>query len=219
MEENKYIKSVHFYGRIWTVLAILVLIAVPTAISTYNNAWPSLSDILKGLAPVAMLFYPSGIIEVLTFSPLLGSGGTYLSFVTGNISNLKLPCALSSMETAGVTAQSEEGEVISTISIAASSIVTTLIITLFVVLFKPLLPYVTDPESVFAPAFQQVLPALFGALGVSYFSKHLKISVIPLAAIVIVLLISGKIASGILIPIGVVVALASTHIMYKKGKL
>ena len=44
----------------------------------------------------------------------------YLSFVTGNISNLKLPCALAALEQAGLKANSEEGEVVSTIAIAVS---------------------------------------------------------------------------------------------------
>ena len=171
---------------------------------------------LEGLLPVAMLFYPSAIIEVLTYGPMLGSGGTYLSFVTGNISNLKLPCALNAMENAQVRATSEEGDVISTISIATSSIVTTLIIALGVVVFSPILPYITDPNSAFAPAFQQVVPALFGALGATYFAKHWKISILPIAAVLIVLLFAGNTAIGVLIPVGVVVSLLGAHLMYKK---
>lgn len=136
--------------------------------------WPKATKVLEGLLPVAMLFYPSAIIEVLTYGPMLGSGGTYLSFVTGNISNLKLPCALNSMENAKVRATSEEGDVISTISIATSSIVTTLIIALGVVAFSPILPYITDPNSAFAPAFQQVVPALFGCAGRNLFCKTLE---------------------------------------------
>ena len=120
MKNRSYEDSVHFYGRIWTVTALFVMFCIPISICIY-------------LLPVAMLFYPSAIIEVLTYGPMLGSGGTYLSFVTGNISNLKLPCALNSMENAKVRATSEEGDVISTISIATSSIVTTLIIALGVV--------------------------------------------------------------------------------------
>ena len=78
-------------------------------------------------------------------------------------------------------------------------------------------PYITAEDSPLTPAFNQVVPALFGALGISYFRKHWKISIIPLAVIVIVLLINGSVGSGVLIPIGVVVALLSTHLLYKKG--
>lgn len=145
MKNRSYEDSVHFYGRIWTVTALFVMFCIPISICIYFNVWPKATKVLEGLLPVAMLFYPSAIIEVLTYGPMLGSGGTYLSFVTGNISNLKLPCALNSMENAKVRATSEEGDVISTISIATSSIVTTLIIALGVVAFSPVLPYITDP--------------------------------------------------------------------------
>ena len=181
--------------------------------------WPAGSYVFKGLLPVAMLFYPSAIIEVITYTPLLGAGGTYLSFVTGNITNLKLPCGLNAMENAGVRANSEAGEVISTVAIATSSIVTTIVIAVGVVVFSPVLPYLTDENSVFAPAFQQVVPALFGALGISYFMKHWKIGIVPIATIVIVLLFKGTLATGVLIPIGVVISMLAAHLMFKKGWL
>ena len=208
-KKRSYSDSVHFYGIIWDIAALLVFMMIPVSICLHLNVWPEAKYILKGLLPVAMIFYPSAVIEVLTYTPLLGAGGTYLGFVTGNITNLKLPCGLNAMENAGVRANSEEGEVVSTIAIATSSIVTTVIIALGVLVFSPLLPYIT--------AFNQVVPALFGALGISYFRKHWKISIIPLAVIVLVLLINGSVGSGVLIPIGVVVALLSTHLLYKKG--
>ena len=82
--------------------------------------------------------------------------------------------------------------------------------------FSPILPYITDPDSPFAPAFQQVVPALFGALGATYFAKHWKISILPIAVVLIVLLFAGNTAIGVLIPVGVVVSLIGAHIMYKK---
>ena len=205
MKNRSYEDSVHFYGRIWTVTALFVMFCIPISICIYFNVWPKATKVLEGLLPVAMLFYPSAIIEVLTYGPMLGSGG-----------NLKLPCALNSMENAKVRATSEEGDVISTISIATSSIVTTLIIALGVVAFSPILPYITDPNSAFAPAFQQVVPALFGALGATYFAKHWKISILPIAVVLIVLLFAGNTAIGVLIPVGVVVSLLGAHLMYKK---
>lgn len=109
---------------------------------------------------------------------MLGAGGSYLSFVTGNISNLKLPCALDAMERAGVKSNSEEGEVISTIAIAVSSIVTTLIILVGVVLIIPLTPLLSSP--ILAPAFSQILPALFGGLAVVFVSKNFRLALAPL---------------------------------------
>ena len=165
-----YNNSVHFYGRIWTVLAIITLISIPILISAHFGVHPEIKYIIKGLLPVAALFYPTAVIEVLTYTPMLGAGATYLSFVTGNITNLKMPCGLNALETNNVSITSDEGEVIATIAVGVSAIVTTLIIAIGVVIFTPILPKITQNETL-APAFQQVTTALFGALGISYFLK------------------------------------------------
>ncbi|MGN1420430.1 MAG: hypothetical protein ACI4XC_02805 [Eubacterium sp.] len=214
---NEYNNKTHLYGRFWVITALFGFIMIPVAISAHLNAFPSASVVLKGLAPIAMLFYPTAVIEVMTYTPLLGSGATYVSFITGNINNLKLPCVLSSLSSANVRSNSDEGEIISTIAACTSSIVTTIIVAAGVLLFSPVLPYITDKSSPFAPAFSQVVPALFGALGMSYFAKHFKLSVVPIAAICLLLMFKGDLAVGVLIPVGVVVSMLSAHIMFKKG--
>lgn len=216
---EKYISKTHTYGKIWILVTLLIFLAVPALICYHLGVSPKLGMIGKGLATVALVFYPTAVLELVTYSPLLGTGGTYLGFVTGNITNLKLPVALSAMENAKVEPNTEKGEVISTISIAVSSIVTTVIIAVSVLAFFPVLHNITDPSSAFAPAFQQVTPALFGALCASYLAKHWKISILPITVLVIILIFSGKLGTGVLIPIGVVVSLAGTHLMYKKGWL
>lgn len=217
--DSKYINKTHTYGKIWIVVTLLIFLSIPALICYHLGVSPKLEMVAKGLATVALVFYPTAILEVLTYSPLLGTGGTYLGFVTGNITNLKLPVALNSMESAKVEPNSEKGEVISTISIAISSIVTTIIIAVCVLAFYPVLHNITDPDSVFAPAFQQVTPALFGALCASYLLKHWKISILPIAVLTIILLFKGTLGTGVLIPIGVVVSLIGAHLMYKKGWL
>lgn len=217
MKKRDYGESVHFYGIIWDIAALLLFIMLPVSICAHLGVWPEGSYVIKGLLPVALLFYPTAIIEVVTYTPLLGAGGTYLSFVTGNITNLKLPCGLNAMENAGVRANSEEGEVISTISIAVSAIVTTVIIAVGVIVFSPVLPHLTADDSIFKPAFNQVVPALFGALGISYFMKHWRIAIVPIVFIVGLLCISGTLATGVLIPVGVVISMLGAHIFYKLG--
>ena len=153
-------------------------------------------------------------------TPMLGAGGSYLSFVTGNISNLKLPVALNALEQADVKASSEEGEVISTISIAVSSIVTTIIIIIGVLLIRPLTPVLNAP--VLAPAFAQMVPALFGALGVVFIAKNVKIAVAPLILMLILFIAVPALNAGtvgIMVPVGVLFTLGVSRLMYKKGML
>lgn len=218
---SDYMNRTHTWGRIWTVCALIVFLCVPLAMSVYLKAWPTASYFFKGLASVAVIFYPTAIIEVISYSPLLGAGGTYLSFVTGNITNLKLPCTMSALDTSGYSVTSEEGEVISTLAVATSSIVTTIIIAVCVALMSVtgFIQKLTSPSSAFYPAFQQILPCLFGAIGATYFVKHYKLVIAPLSAVLILLLINGGIQVGILIPVSVAAALAATQFMYKKGWL
>lgn len=205
------------YGKIWIWTAALVITLVPVAICLAYNAWPEAKNVFAGLLGVAPLFWTVGVIEVITYTPMLGVGGTYLGFVTGNITSIKAPAALTAMENLGVKADSEEGEVVSTIAIATSSIVTTLIIALGVALLTVIAPVLNSP--VLAPAFENILPALFGGLGVVYISKNPKLSVAPLVFMIAIFLIFPSLASavGVLVPVGIIISLAAGRIMYKKG--
>ena len=215
-----YMESVHRYGRIWGILVGAVLLCVPILFSVIFGILPNGEILLKGVLATAPMYWAVGIVEIFTYVPMLGAGGTYLSFVTGNISNLKLPCAIDAMERANVKASSEEGEVISTIAIAVSSIVTTLIILIGVIAIVPLTPLLESP--VLVPAFDMILPALFGGLAVVFISKNLKLSIAPvILMLVLFIFVPALNAStvGIMVPVGVLFTVAVARILYKKGVL
>ncbi|MBO7310071.1 MAG: hypothetical protein J6U86_01615 [Clostridia bacterium] len=215
-----YIDSVHRDGRIWGIIVGGVIIAFPIVLSIIFGAFPNLSILAKGLLATAPMYWAVGIIEIFTYVPMLGAGGTYLSFVTGNISNLKLPCAIDAMERANVKSNSEEGEVISTISIAISSIVTTLIIIVGVICIVPLTPVLESP--VLEPAFDMILPALFGGLAVVFISKNLKLSIAPVVLMLALFIFVPALNAstvGIMVPVGVIFTVIVARILYKKGIL
>lgn len=216
---RSYNDSMHVTGTIWNYVIMLALFAVPFLISVHNAVTVSPDAVFKGLIKVIPLFWATAVIEIVAYVPLLGTGGMYLSFTTGNISNLKLPCALAAMDTAKTKPGSEEAEVITTIAIAASSITCTLVLLIFVLPLRALLPVITAKDSVFAPALRQVLPALFGALGASYYVKHWKISIFPLAVMTLVLVFLGTMTAGNLIFPGVIVSIIGCLVLYKLGKL
>ena len=213
-----YMDKVHTWGRIWCIASLIFFLSIPLAISLHLGVWPKADILGKGLASIAF-FFATGIIEVVAYSPMLGAGGTYLSFVTGNIMNLKMPCALNALENAKVKANTEEGEVITTIAISASIIVTTLVIAVFVIIFALNPGFSTLMSSdTFAPAFQQVTYTIFGSLAATYFVKHWKISIFPIAAITLLLLFVDP-GIGVLIPVGVVLSMLGAHVMYKLKKV
>ena len=217
-KEISYLESVHRYGRIWgwTILGLVVLF--PTILCLIFSVVPEWNALLNGLLATIPVYWTVGVIEIFTYVPMLGAGGSYLSFITGNISNLKLPVAIGAMETAGYKSNSEEGEIISTISIAVSSIVTTAIIILGVILIVPLTPILES--EILKPAFDQVIPALFGGLAVVFISKNWKLSIGPIIFMLILFIFVPALDSstvGIMVPIGVVLTIVLARILYKKG--
>jgi hypothetical protein len=218
-KQRSYLDSIHFTGRIWMAAALLALLMVPIAISIYYNAWPVFGVFMMGFMGIAPTFWPVGMIETFTYVPMLGAGGSYLAFVTGNLTNLKVPCAVNAMDAAKVKPGTEEGDVISTIAIAVSSIVTTLIITAGVFMLTQIRPILEAP--VLQPAFANILPALFGALGIALISRNWKVAITPIVFMLILFLSVPALAGvgPVLVPVGVLVAIGASRLMYKKGWL
>ena len=215
-----YLESVHRDGRVWGIVLCALLLAFPLVVGLIFNAVPEWSALAKGLFATLPMYWAVGIIEIFTYVPMLGAGGTYLSFVTGNISNLKLPCAVDAMERADVKPSSEEGEIISTIAIAVSSIVTTIIIIVGVILIAPLTPILNSP--VLKPAFDMILPALFGGLAVVFISKNAKLSIAPIILMLVLFICVPALNAGtvgIMVPVGVLFTVGVARFMYKKGML
>ena len=221
MKKNlSYIDSVHRDGRIWNISVMILLMLFPLTVAFLFGTSPDWGALIVGLLSTAPMYWAVGIIETITFTPMLGAGGAYLSFVTGNISNLKLPCAINALEQNEVSASSEEGEIISTIAIATSSIVTTLIIIIGVICIVPLTPILEAP--VLEPAFAQMLPALFGGLGVAFVSKNWKIAIAPVVLMLILFIFIPALNAGtvgIMVPVSVLFTIAVSRVLYKRGVL
>ena len=221
MKKNlSYMDSVHRDGRIWNISVMILLLAFPVTVAILFGAAPDWGALGVGLLATVPMYWAVGAIETVTFVPMLGAGGSYLSFVTGNITNLKLPCALNALEQNEVTANSEEGEVISTIAIATSSIVTTLIIIIGVICIVPLTPVLQNPA--LQPAFEQILPALFGGLGVAFVSKNWRLALAPIGLMLVLFIFVPALNAGtvgIMVPVSVVFTIVISRILFKRGVL
>lgn len=216
---NQFNKQMHRIGKLMLITAVVLLLAVPFLMGAIYGVGPELKGFLSGFIKVGIVYIPVGIVEFLVFSPMLGVGGSYLTFLTGNVANLKIPCAMNARDIAKTTVGTAENEIISTLSVAASSLVTMLVIFFGVLLLAPLTPILQNP--VLTPAFDTVVPALFGALALKYFRKSMKIAAIPLLSMTLLcVLVPAAISqtSILLIPAGAM-ALAIGFILFKKGKL
>ena len=184
LEEEKkalfeaYNKSTHFFGRIASVITLVLLLGVPFVIGGYLGSSPDLKAAGSGFLAIGLVWFVSCIAEWLVYTPMLGAGGGYLAFITGNLINMKIPCAVNARDIVGVKAGTPENEIISTLSIATSSLVTILVLAVGVALLIPLQPLLQSP--ILAPAFDNVVPALFGAMAYKYFRRNLNIAAAPL---------------------------------------
>lgn len=216
---DEFNKGLHRIGKAMMVLTIILLTGVPFLIAIMNQVTIDGKGFLAGMINIGFLYIAISVVEFLIYTPMLGVGGSYLAFVTGNVTNMKIPCAMNARDIAGTEVGTPENEIFSTISVATSAIVTMLVIVVGVILLIPLQPVLQS--EVLAPAFDYVVPALFGALGLKYFAKSPKIAVVPVILIsLICIFVPSMISqtSTLLIPSGGL-ALLIGFLLFKKGKI
>ena len=215
---EKYSKTTHFIGRLVSAITVIMLVGAPFLIGKYLGAMPDLGAVGKAFFSVGLVWTVSSVAEFLIYTPMLGSGGGYLAFITGNLINMKIPCAVTARDMVGAKSGTKENEIISTLSIATSSLVTILVLAVGVLALTPLQPVLQSPT--LQPAFDNVVPALFGAMAYKYYRKNLNIAVAPLVVMsVLFMLVPSLVGSTsfMIIPAGAI-AIGISYFIYKKGK-
>ena len=218
-ETEIFDNKMHTYGRISTSIIMFMLVLVPFVMSLVFDININVKAAIGASIGICTLFLPASLVEVITYAPMLGTGATYLAFITGNLTNLKIPCCMNARNIVGTEFGTKENEIVSTISVSVSSIVTCLVIAIGVLIMKPLEPIINSPQ--LQPAFSTVVPALFGALGYQYIKQMPKVAILPF------LITSGlsyfipNLASQIviLIAISAITSMIIARILYKKGRL
>lgn len=214
---EKYIARTHLLGRIVSIIAAFALLGAPFLMGSYLGAMPDLKAVAKGYMAVGLVWTVSSVVEFLVYTPMLGSGGSYLAFITGNLINMKIPCAVNARDIVGVKTGTAENEIISTLSIAASSLVTIVVLALGVLLLQPLQP-VLQSEAL-QPAFSNVVAALFGAMAYKYFRRNMKIAILPLILMSLLFIIVPSLTgstSFMIIPSGAL-AIGIAWYFFRKG--
>ncbi len=224
MENNRnakwaaYTRGTHRIGRICTVITLILLVGAPFLMGTYLGALPDLGAVAKAFLAVGLVWTVSSVVEFLIYTPMLGAGGGYLAFITGNLINMKIPCAVNARDIVGAKTGTPENEIISTLSIATSSLVTILVLALGVLLLTPLQP-ILQSEAL-QPAFENVVPALFGAMAYKYYRNHMNVAVAPLVLMsALFILVPSLISSTsmMIIPSGAL-AIGIAWLLYRKQK-
>jgi len=221
-EKNKlfeaYNRRTHVYGRICCAAALLLLLAAPFVMGAVLGAMPDMSAFLKGFLAIGVVYLVSCVAEFLIYTPMLGAGGSYLAFITGNLINMKIPCAVTARDIVGAKTGTAENEIISTLSIATSSLVTILVLALGVLLLQPLQP-VLQSEAL-QPAFENVVPALFGAMAYKYYRRNMRVAAFPLVAMSVLFAVVPSLQGSVsfmIIPSGAL-AIGIAYLVWRKER-
>ncbi len=213
---EQYNRGTHRYGRVASVLTLVMLLSAPFLIGRYLGAMPDLAAFGKGFLAIGLVWLVSCVAEYLVYTPMLGAGGGYLAFITGNLINMKIPCAVNARDIVGVKAGTPENEIISTLSIATSSLVTILVLALGVLLLIPLQPVLQSPA--LQPAFDNVVPALFGAMACKYYRQNGRVAcptlLLMAALFMLVPALTGS-TSFMIIPSGAA-AIGLAYLFYRR---
>ena len=212
-----YNERTHAFGRAACIVTLVLLISAPFVMGLYLGAMPNLAAVARGFLAVGLVWMVSCIAEYLVYTPMLGAGGGYLAFITGNLINMKIPCAMNARDIVDAKTGTPENEIISTLSIATSSLVTILVLAAGVVLLIPLQPVLQAP--VLQPAFDNVVPALFGAMAYKYYRGNLKIAILPLLTMALLFVLVPSLTgstSFMVLPSGAI-AIAVAFLLFKKG--
>ena len=215
---EKYNNRTHLLGRICSLTCLVMFLGAPFVMGAYLGAMPDLKAFLKGFLAIGIVYLISCIAEFLIYVPILGGGGSYLAFITGNLINMKIPCAMNAKDIVGTKSGTPENEIISTLSIATSSLITILVLALGVALLIPLQPLLQSP--VLTPAFDNVVPALFGAMAYKYYRKDIKIAWVPLVLMTALFIFVPGLRSSVsfmVIPSGAI-AIGIALVRFLKGK-
>lgn len=222
----------HKWGRVGTIIALIYMIAVPFIVLTYFNCIPALGDVFNvGTLSILLIYIPVGFSEAISYTPILGAS-SYLTFITGNIMNLKLPCAVNAMKLTKKEPNTPEGEAISSVAVAVCSIMTVIILAL-AALLSSWISGVFELPAV-KTASNYLIPALFGSLTLGLFAstksgnkvvKNGVMGVLPVLVIITVLSLIVRVTKGgslfgvvgLLIMVMLPVAIISSRIMWKKG--
>ena len=213
---EKYNNRTHVLGRTVCSITLVLLLGAPFVMGMHLGAMPNLPAAGKAFLAVGIVWFVSCIAEYLVYTPMLGAGGGYLAFITGNLINMKIPCAVNARDIVGAKTGTPENEIISTLSIATASLVTVVVLALGVALLIPLQPILQDPA--LQPAFENVVPALFGAMAYKYFRNNMKIAVIPLTVMSLLFIFVPSLTSStsfMILPSGAI-AIGIAYLMYKK---
>lgn len=159
---NSFNKWVHKFGISSSLLLFVMMSAFPVAISYHYNLWPNWMQLWPAALAVLLFLVPWYPAETIGYMPVMGPGAIYMSYITGNVTNLRMPATVGTINSLGIEPNSDACHTMAIIVCGGSVITTVSIIAIGVLIAEPLKPVLASP--ILQPAFKYVVPAIFGGL-------------------------------------------------------
>lgn len=173
--DQDYIPYIIRWGRLTNLIGIVFAYIPALLLFLVYDLRPPIGAVITGFIMQASVSGVFWFVEPISYFPVLGVPGTYMSFLSGNIGNLRLPASVAAQEAASVEPGTEQGTVIATLGVAISIMVNIVILTIGVILGASVLSKL--PQGVIT-ALNNILPALFGAMFGQQFITNPKIGVV-----------------------------------------
>ena len=216
--DNDYLPSIIRWGRITNFAGILLAFGPALVLLTVFGVIPPLSAIVNGFIGIASAVGVVWFVEPISYFPIIGVSGTYMAFISGNVGNLRIPCAMVAQKIAGVEPGTREGSIVATLGMAVSIVINTIFLTAGAIAGAQILQQLPQPV---VKALQLLLPALFGAVFMQFALKKLKLAaIVLLISILLVLGVKYKLYPAFVSTLGAVfVSIAVGVFLHRKGLL
>ena len=171
--EGEYMPQMHKIGKLTGLLGAVLSFLPALVLAVVYGLLPKPAALATAFISAASAFGFLWVVEPISYFTVLGPVGTYMAFLSGNISNMRVPCAGMAQVAADVEPGTEKGSIVSVIGMATSIVINVSVLTIGVILGSSVLSAM--PASVIE-ALNYLLPALFGALLMQLVCLHLQFS-------------------------------------------
>lgn len=213
---NRYQSWIHKFGIGSSLFLLVAMCGLPVAASAIYQMWPDFQVLWPGFVAVILFMAPYLPSETIGYMSVMGPGALYLSYITGNVTNLRMPATIGTINALGVEPNTDECHTLAIIACGASVITSISIVAIGVLIAKPLEPVISAPA--LKPAFDYVVPALFGGLVAQTVLKSKKDSFLYLIPLAVCLFFCycTKVSGAYYMLIAIAISAVIYVIQYKK---
>lgn len=214
---NKYKMTIIRLGYIFVTLALIADFLPAVYISFVTGVFPSVSEIFQLWIAAAAAFGVGYIVQPVSFFPMVNMSGTFMVWLCGNVGEIRVPAATMAQSVTESEQGSPKAEIMGTLGIVGSIIVSVTLITIFAFIGTQVMPLL--PKTI-VKGFSFILPGVLGAVYASLCGKNFLLGVLVLVTSLLGIMVWPMlgIPKGLNMLLNIIVAVIVARIYYVKTK-